>query len=110
MRYQQEEYRGYQIIYDTVNGWADVVVGDVERRIIAEDDTIENCAHAYIDFLHDLEADGLQEGSGSLGDEIDRRYNAAREELEEALATSSQEEREAWEHLDKSYGGTDSDD
>lgn len=72
MRYMTEEYRGFHIIYDTMNGWADVVSPDeqIERRVLAEDDTIENCAHSYVDVALAM-------------DETDRKYEAAEANYEE---------------------------
>lgn len=95
MRYQQEEYRGFHIVYDTINGWADVVFPkeEIEKRIIAVDDTIENCAHAYVDFVLDQDA-------------TDTRWESARENYEPEELEHSESA------IDPFYGagGTDSDD
>lgn len=105
MRYQQEEYRGFFIVYDTVNGWADVVHphpdDHIERRVIAEDDTIENCAHAYVDFVLDQDSIDEQMQAAQENYEDEQRWLNDGEELEHSASA-----------IDPFYGagGTESDD
>lgn len=86
---KEETYRGYYVTYGP--GELTVDISDWSqrwtRRLYVENDTAENVAKSYIDFLHDQ-------------DETDRQWQANQDNYEEESAASLRE------YQDESYGGT----